>query len=154
MNRPLIAISLLLFVLTPLRAADTVTFAVGDWPPFTGQSLQHEGISTRVVREAFALVGIEVDTQFMPWKRAMTEAADQRADTTGPWRRSKERLEKFLYSQPILTDEAVIFHRVETPLQWSEFKDLSQYSIGATQGYLYDEAVNATVQQLLEIDQV
>ena len=52
------------------QAQDTILLTTGKWQPYTSKSAPHYGIASHVVTEGFALVGVEVEYGFSPWKRA------------------------------------------------------------------------------------
>ena len=53
------------------QTRDTIRLTNGDWQPFMSKNGPHHGIASHVVTEAFALVGVEVEYGFFPWKRSI-----------------------------------------------------------------------------------
>ncbi len=53
------------------QTQNTIRFTNGEWQPLMSKNGPHHGIASHVVTEAFALVGVEVEYGFSPWKRAM-----------------------------------------------------------------------------------
>ncbi len=39
------------------------------WQPYLSKDVPHHGFASHIVTEAFALVGVEVEYGFFPWKR-------------------------------------------------------------------------------------
>lgn len=58
----------LLFALAfgSLAAAEDVRLTNGEWAPYLGATLPHQGVASRIVAEAFALEGVTVHWEFYP----------------------------------------------------------------------------------------
>ncbi len=48
---------------------DSVRIANGEYAPYFSEDLKHYGVGSRIVKAAFAEVGINVDYVFRPWER-------------------------------------------------------------------------------------
>lgn len=151
--RPVIPFVLLSTLLPPLAlAADRpvdsriMRVAIGEWPPFVSENLEHYGLAARIVTEAFAAVGNDVRYRFYPWKRAYLETTQGDQDATAIWTKTPDREGEVLFSAPVLTADKVFFHLEGTDFEWSSIEDLEGYTVGATRGYGYgdafDEAAN------------
>lgn len=119
------------------RAEERIVLLNGEWPPYQSAALKEAGFVSHVVTRAFALSGVAVEYQFRPWKRALEEARSGLADGTLVWSHTPEREADFLFSDPVLIGESVLFHRIDNPITWTTFDDLSGYRIGGTLGYEY-----------------
>jgi polar amino acid transport system substrate-binding protein len=64
----------LLSIVTTSFAAETLLLTNGEWPPYLSKNLKYYGSASRIVTEAFALEGINVEYKFFPWKRAYKNA--------------------------------------------------------------------------------
>lgn len=120
-----------------LAAADSVRLASGEWPPFHGEQLPHHGVASRIVAEAFALEGIEVQWEFLPWARSLQMAAQGQRTGTAVWRRSAERDKQFFISDPVLLSHQHFFHLKNRNFAWTTLDDLQDLRIGATRSYFY-----------------
>lgn len=60
------AFFLLVLLLGSAQAAEQVRLTNGEWPPYLGETLPYHGVASRIVAEAFALQGIEVQWEFHP----------------------------------------------------------------------------------------
>lgn len=60
----------------------------------------------------------------------LKEAHSGQVDGTLVWRETPERAKRFAFSDVVLEAETVLFHRVDTPIQWTTFEDLAKYRIG------------------------
>ncbi|CAD5109105.1 substrate-binding periplasmic protein [Zestomonas carbonaria] len=126
-----------------LALADEVQLSNGNWPPYLGEHLPHQGVASRIISEAFALEGIDVNWKFYPWARALHLA--QRGELAGSavWLRSPEREEQFFISDPVIDSHYLLFYRKDRPVDWQEIDDLASLRLGATTGYDYGEAFQA-----------
>jgi len=109
------------------------------WPPHYGKDLEGGGYTVEIVREALKRVGYELETVWLPWKRAQIEAARGDYDGLGASYYTKERATQFAYSDPVATTEIVFFKRTEDDIKYSKLEDLKPYKIGTGFGYGYPE---------------
>jgi polar amino acid transport system substrate-binding protein len=121
----------------PARAAETLRLGIGEWPPYFGQDLKHDGCFAYIVSEAFAAAGYRVEYTFMPWKRALAEVEAGTLDGSPGWKATGERRAQFLFSDPVMTSTSVFFHLKDTPFAWAKIDDLVGRKIGVTAGYSY-----------------
>lgn len=126
-------------ILLPLAgSAETITVAVGNWPPFTSENNPQAGIAQKIATEAFALEGVSVIYHYCPWIRCYREAAKGYVDATLPWIQSKARSKPFIFSEePLFHIKDVFFYLKENSFHWTSFLDLKRYRLGGTLGY-YD----------------
>lgn len=123
-------------LLASAAQAKTVHFAIGDWEPLTSSSRPEKRTLERVVREAYALVGVDVEFSYYPWSRSALMVERGQADGTFPWNLTPERREKYLSHQvSLLTSPNVFFHLKGTDFNWQTLEDLKKYRVGVTQGY-------------------
>ncbi|MGH8354594.1 MAG: substrate-binding periplasmic protein, partial [Pseudomonas sp.] len=133
--RPLLLLLALLF--SGLLAAAEVTLTNGEWPPYLGQQLPHQGVASRIVAEAFALEGVEVHWEFYPWARALRLAEHGERAGSAVWRRSPEREQQFFISEPVVESDYHLFHHKDRAFDWRRVDDLHGLHICATLGYSY-----------------
>lgn len=133
------------------RADDNnhLSITVGDWPPYFDQEAHGQGMVARLVRDIFSEEGYTVSFRFLPWKRAYYEAALGRHDATAVWMHEADREKDFIYSEPVLSERFVLFHRKGDPILWDDLADLESVRLGGSIGYSYgtafDNAVDAGV---------
>ncbi|GLK88172.1 substrate-binding periplasmic protein [Pseudomonas turukhanskensis] len=121
-------------------AADEVRLTNGEWPPYLGQSLPHQGIASRIVAEAFALEGITVQWDFYPWARALMLAQRGQRAGTAVWLRNEQRDHDFYVSDPVVDSSYYLFHRKDHPIDWQDVHDLKGLQIGGANGFDYGAA--------------
>lgn len=130
-----------------LATADEVRLTNGEWAPYLGARLPHQGVASRIVEEAFALEGIQVRWEFYPWARSMYLAERGERAGTAVWLRSPEREKAFYISDPVIESTYYLFHRKDRPLDWRQVADLKGLRLGGAIGYDY-----GTNFQLAELD--
>lgn len=123
-----------------LAVAEPVRLTNGEWPPYLGEHLPHNGVASRIVAEAFALQGIEVRWEFHPWARSLQLAERGQRAGSAVWLRSNERDAKFFISDPVVESGYYLFHRKGFNFDWTEVSDLQSRRIVGTRGYDYGEA--------------
>lgn len=141
----LIATTLLLLAPILAIAGERLTLTSGDWRPYLAKDDDHHGPVARIVKEAFALEGVEVQYVFSSWTRAYADAEQGRADGSIIYIEQPERAEKFLYSEPVLLAPTVMFHLKDVPFEWSAITDLYGATVGGTVGYMYPFEPNPNI---------
>ncbi len=118
----------------------TITVATGEWAPWTGEDLPHNGFVCRVVEDVFNRAGYEVVFEFYPWQRAYAMVAHGRVDASAYWYESEKRKEDCYYSDPLTREEIVFFHLKTEPMKdWESLSDLKAYRIGVSRGNTYTD---------------
>lgn len=115
----------------------TISLGSGEWPPYEGFKLPEYGLSNYWVRKAFDSQGISIDFHFLPWKKSMSFANDDRLNGTLVWTKTAQREKDFYFSSPVLNQKTVFFHSRHKNLDWSSLTDLKGLRIGITKGYVY-----------------
>ncbi len=118
-------------------AAQSITIASGEWPPYQSEHLEYYGFASRIVTEAFALEGVTVKYGFMPWKRSYEMAKRGMWDATFLWTVTDQREQLFDVSDPIVFGKDVFFHLKSYTFDWNNFEDLKGIKIGGVVGYDY-----------------
>jgi polar amino acid transport system substrate-binding protein len=114
-----------------------IQISAGEWPPFLGESLPNQGIVRQLITDVFFDAGYDVEFVFLPWSRAYQETAKGNYSATAVWMFKDDRANDFLYSDPVLNEQFVLFHRTDTPFNWATLDDLKGKLIGGGQGYSY-----------------
>lgn len=123
-----------------LALAEPLRLTNGEWPPYLGEQLPYNGVASRIVSEAFALQGIQVQWEFHPWARSLQLAERGQRAGSAVWLPSKEREEKFFISEPVLESSYYLFHRKDYDFDWKRVADLQGRRLVGTRGYDYGEA--------------
>ncbi|WP_313513220.1 transporter substrate-binding domain-containing protein [Pseudomonas sp.] len=119
--------------------AEEIRLTNGEWSPYLGQQLPYNGVASRIVSEAFALEGVQVQWEFLPWARALHLAEQGQRAGTAVWLRSPDRDAQFFVSEAVVSSGYSLFHRKGEALDWTRAADLKSLRIGGTNGYDYGE---------------
>lgn len=124
----------------PVQAQKKVLIATGEYAPWTGEKLKHDGFVNHVITKAFAHEGYEVEYQYFPWKRTDKVALEGKVDAVSYYYMSEQRSEEFYPSDEVSVETVVFFHLKSLEMKnWKTLEDLKDYSIGATMGYTYSK---------------
>jgi polar amino acid transport system substrate-binding protein len=139
----LIASSVLCLAIARANATE-ITLITAAYPPYYGPNLTNQGPITEIVVAAYNKVGYRVITKYVPWARALEIAKAGKADGLyGAWH-STERVEWFVYSNQLPSNEIVLYKRTGTPPQtFTSYSDLRSYKIGVVRGYRNPPAFDA-----------
>ena len=90
-------------MLTGLAHAQPIALVSGDdYKPCADSKLPEGGMSTELVKKAFAEVKQDIKVDWLPWKRGLDETKDGKFAGTFPYLRTPEREKDFLYSDVIV----------------------------------------------------
>lgn len=111
------------------------------WAPYVyedgGKNLGLDYETTAIV---FQRLGIEVEWQFLPWKRCLSMLETGQADGALDIFHSAERDSTLLYpSEPLSDVEFVMFYANDRPHPFKRLEELKGLTIGTSPGYLYSE---------------
>ena len=134
-------------------AEEVVTFAIGDYPPFSHKTeLKNGGIVVDIINEAYALEGIKVKWKWRPWKRAMQEVKLGETDGTPIWTRQEKRKEFFYYSDPLVYSGRSVFWALKSfqlPKSYDpkifNYEVLKGLRLGGIRGNNYGDKINKLV---------
>jgi len=122
-------------------ASNIIRLANGIWPPYNSPDLPYNGCDSRVITEAFALEGIQVEYGFFPWARSYSLSATGEWDGTLAWDDTPEhRAQHLISAEPTTIQEWVFFFRRDHPFTWKTLDDLAGKIVGVTTGYVYSDA--------------
>ncbi len=125
------------------QTSKTIRITNGEWQPFLSKDVPHHGFASHIVTEAFALVGVEVEYGFFPWKRSMKLAREGTWDGSAIWGTSEERLQNFHFTDAVVPTTYVFFHLKTTAFDWDDYDDLGDLKVGGTVEYHYSNAFEA-----------
>ncbi|WP_085905609.1 substrate-binding periplasmic protein [Kiloniella majae] len=127
------------------KVSEKVTVTIGEWPPFLTQELEGKGVVAEMIVEIFASQGIEAELTFLPWGRGYHETSLGGFQAMGVWMHKQEREQEFLFSDPILKEQFVFFHRKDLDFDWENINDLKVYRLGGGIKYSYGPELDAAV---------
>jgi polar amino acid transport system substrate-binding protein len=150
----IVAISCLFMFSFTASAQDSVTISTGEWAPWSGKDLPHNGFVLHVVKEAFKNAGYNVQYKFYPWKRAYSMVASGKVQASAYWYESDKRKQDCYYSDKLTEEKIVFFYKKTNPMSdWKSLEDLQDYKIGASRGVTYtDKFWKLAEQGVLDLD--
>ncbi len=125
----------------PQTWAEKVTMVTTPWEPFFSEILPQGGVITDIASAAFAREGHQSSIDWYPWVRALKIVEKGSADVVMGAYYSKERAEKYLYSDPIFDIEVGLMALRELDVKnYKTLEDLKPHTIGVMRGWVYTEA--------------
>lgn len=138
MKKLLQSLLMVLFLLLPINlfANETITLAIGDWPPYTSEKNMNAKIAEAIVSEVFKLENIDVIYRYHPWKRSYKMVKYGKYVGTFPWSYKKYREGEVIFcKEPLFKSKTVFFHLKSLDFKWETFDDLKKYKIGGVLGF-------------------
>jgi polar amino acid transport system substrate-binding protein len=114
-----------------------IQISAGEWPPFLGASLPNQGFISQLITDVFYDAGYNVEFVFLPWVRAYQDTVQGSYSATAVWMYKDDRANDFLYSDPVLNEQFVLFHKKSNSFDWNTIEDLQGKQIGGGLGYSY-----------------
>ncbi|MDF0733928.1 transporter substrate-binding domain-containing protein [Pseudomonas entomophila] len=135
---------LLLACLSPLAQAERLRLVSDDWAPYLYQFHgRPAGIDYEVTTEVFKRLGIEVDWEFLPWKRCLAMAEQGLADGVMDIFQLDSRKPYLAYpDEPMSTVEFVLFQTTIRRHAVERLEDLAGLTVGTSPGYAYGSGFN------------
>ncbi|WP_424965226.1 substrate-binding periplasmic protein [Dinoroseobacter sp. S375] len=133
----------------PATAAETVVLTTTEWPPYSGATIAGQGATSVILKEAFSRVGITLEVQVLPWRRAI-EQARKGTDAIGYFPGYHcDHLPGFAASEPIGIGPLGFAENLENPITWSSVGELGEQGlrIGTVRGYANTEEFDQKVGQ-------
>jgi polar amino acid transport system substrate-binding protein len=121
-------------VAEPLRLASL------DWPPYTGYQLEQQGETTVLLRQVFAAMQQDLQTDFLPWSRAIRASEKTGGLYAGYFPEYQTQNPKFILSDSLGVSELGFVEATAKPLGQLSVAVLAKFQLGVVQDY-----VNLTV---------
>jgi polar amino acid transport system substrate-binding protein len=118
------------------QAAEAVRLASLDWPPYTGSQLEQQGETTVLLRQVFASMQLDVQTEFLPWSRAIRTSEKTDGLYAGYFPEYQTYNPKFILSDSLGSSELGFVEATAQPLGQLSFTVLPQYQLGVVQDYI------------------
>jgi len=120
--------------------AEPVRLASLDWPPYTGHQLEQQGETSILLRQVFAAMQLEVQTEFLPWSRAIRASESSGASYAGYFPEYQTHNPSFILSDSLGSSELGFVESKAKPLGPLTAALLPKFQLGVVQDY-----VNLTV---------
>ena len=150
-----LAASILCLLLSSAGSSQPLSLALVESPPMMGENLSELGVQSHIVKEAYELVGVQIDYKFYPPARTFELAQNGKVDGLVGWVYSGQRAKRFAYSAPIIKSPLVLFHHKQIPFDWETMEDLKGHTVGIVSKNFYGEAFHAAAAQgIFETEEV
>jgi polar amino acid transport system substrate-binding protein len=119
--------------------SETLHLATEAWMPYVYEANGiPAGLDYEVTREVLQRMGVELEVEFMPWKRCLADLAAGQADGILDIFRRPEREALMAFADEPLSDiDFVLFYSKAHPHRFSRIADLAGLKIGTSPGYWY-----------------
>jgi len=133
---------ILLFTgLTESGAAEKkISLATLEWEPYVGRKLVNQGFTSEIVSQALKRVGYEVEINFMPWARVITQVKKGKLDAAYPAYYSEERTKTYSVTSSFATGPLGFYKLKKQTVSYKTLQDLKGYKIGVVRGYINTQA--------------
>lgn len=131
-----------LFLLSVLPAfvfaavTQPVRLASLDWPPYTGHQLEQQGETTVLLRQVFAAMQLDLQTEFLPWSRAIRASEKTGALYAGYFPEYQTQNPKFILSDSLGVSELGFVEATAKPLGQLNPALLPKLQLGVVQDYV------------------
>ncbi|MGR3966613.1 amino acid ABC transporter substrate-binding protein [Pseudomonas sp. 910_23] len=116
------------------------------WAPYVyDDNGTRAGLDYETTVAVFQRLGVEVQWQFLPWKRCLAMLEQGHADGALDIFHSHERDAQLLYpSEPLSEVEFVLFYANDRPHPTTTLDELRGLTVGISPGYLYGETFSGS----------
>jgi polar amino acid transport system substrate-binding protein len=128
-------------------AQKNIKITVGEWPPYISQGQKYNGVISHIMIDIFKELGIDASFHFLPWSRAYADTAKGLYAATGVWMHKTDREKDFIYSNAVLTEKFVFFHKKTFKFDWTTINDLKDLTIGGISASSYGPILDKALTQ-------
>jgi polar amino acid transport system substrate-binding protein len=135
-----VCLGMMLGIVLPMVAhAETIRFVTAEFPPLTrANTPDAPGLIVEQVQEAAKRAGVELRTEFLPWKRAQDEALSNNDVIIAPFAKTPEREPKYQWIS-LIFKSPYGFISLKPPAVDSFADALKLDSVGVSAGTNYEE---------------
>lgn len=135
-----LTVALLLCASLSLAAqGESLRIVTEPWAPYVYEEHgQPRGLDYETAAIVLQRLGVEVDWQFLPWKRCLAMLERGQADGILDIFRTAAREPQMLFpEEPLSSVELVLFYAKERPYPFRRLEDLTGLRVGVSPGYWY-----------------
>ncbi len=121
-------------------SAQSITLGYVNFPPYEFEEKgEPSGILVKIVEMLFEKADISLALKFLPFKRAYEYVKTGNSEIDGLFNfyKTKERLNFFDYTEPVINNPLVFFVRKDSMLKYNRLEDLKGLKVGVMRGYTY-----------------
>jgi len=136
----------LALVSSGFASAQPLRIVTEPWGPYVyHDGTTPTGIDYEIANEVFNRLGVQVEWQFLPWKRCLMMIEEGQADAVLDIFRTPARERQLVYAnEPLSSVDFVLFEAAERPQPPARLKNLDGLRVGVAPGFLYGPAFDAT----------
>jgi polar amino acid transport system substrate-binding protein len=131
----------LLAALSASTHAAEVRLVTLEYPPYTSEQLSNGGSMLALVERAFAATGNSVHIDVLPWARAQLQLSHGKYDGLLPLWPNEVEAANLVSSRALDYSELGFFMRADTPIKFTDLRELSGRRVGAARGYVYPQSI-------------
>lgn len=137
MFKKLIYIFCIFLVVIKNSDGRVIKIASLEWPPFTCALCPESGITIPIIKSILEENGDTLETQFVPWSRAIKMVNEGKSDLLWPAWASDVFGESLELTVPIFQSPLIVAVRKESKMEVEKIEDLLRYRVGVVQDYGY-----------------
>lgn len=139
-------IFILALVSPTFASAQPLRIVTEPWAPYIYQDgTALAGIDYEIASEVFNRLGVQVQWQFLPWKRCLMMIEEGQADAVLDIFRTPARERQLVYAnEPLSSVEFVLYEANERPQPAARLKSLQGLRVGMAPGFLYGATFEAS----------
>lgn len=136
-------------------ALKLMRLATLEWPPYNGQLLPQDGLSTRIATVVAKAAGYRLISASFEWASTVEKGErDPNYEGYFPVYFSTEREKVCHLSQSIGTSLLGLATLKGAPLPWNTISDLEQYKLGVVEGYVNGDAFDKAIKEKRQMVEV
>jgi polar amino acid transport system substrate-binding protein len=106
-----------------------------EFPPYTATNVAEQGLVSAIARAAFRAAGYNTSLVIEPWARALAEVKHGTFDVLLAVWHQPEREQYMAFSEPLWTNQIGFFGLRNKPINVSNLKALTPYTVGVVRDY-------------------
>ena len=126
---------ILLFVFASTGQSAVYSLATGEFPPFTGEKLNSQGLATKIIEHTLQKMGHQARIDFLPWKRGYKQTLAGKYFGTFAYSKNKERQIEWHYSAALYQLKEVFFSQKKQAFSFETENDLKGLVVCKPIGY-------------------
>lgn len=139
MKKIIMVIMLFCFSITVFAEGEIKYFSAAPWIPFLikDDKGNFSGLAIDLMNEIATKLGTKAILQDVPWKRGFLMLDEGEMDVCPSAYSNDERREKYIFTEPFMTNETRIFVRADEKFTFTKLEDLKGKSLGKSLGASY-----------------
>lgn len=122
--------------------AEEIEITTGEYPPYISESLEGQGITSKIVTEACARAGVTAKIKFYPWARAYAKVEAGQAQASFFFLQTEERLGQVAFgAQHVQVGPTAVFYKKSSfpeGINFTSYADLAKFKVVGVNGYWYE----------------